>query len=246
MNGYQDFARYYDALTSNVDYPAMAERLDALIRAYGNGGKILLDVACGTGTLCGALAARGYDVIGADRSPEMLNVAFEKKLESGLDIQYICQDMTNLNLYGGADAVISTLDSFNHLNGFAQLDKTFGRIVRFCNPGAVFLFDMNTCYKHDSILAGHSFVYETDAVFCAWQNAAEQAHTVRVLLDFFVKEENGYQRFSEEFTETAYPAAEIEALLARHGFAVIGQFDGYTAAPLCETSERVLFVSKKR
>ena len=38
-------------------------------------------------------------------------------------------------------------------------------------PGGVFLFDMNTLYKHRELLGSQVYVYETDAVYCVWENA---------------------------------------------------------------------------
>lgn len=47
--GYETFSFYYDALTENVDYPARAAYLDGLVQKYlRSGGKVMLDLACGT------------------------------------------------------------------------------------------------------------------------------------------------------------------------------------------------------
>ncbi len=44
------------------------------------------------------LASSGYDMIGVDNAEEMLEIAMEKKVESGHDILYLLQDMAgNLN-----------------------------------------------------------------------------------------------------------------------------------------------------
>ena len=76
---YSVFARYYDLLTENVDYEARAAYLDELIRQlHPVEDCVLLDLACGTGTLSEAMARRGYDVIGVDGSGDMLNEAVEK------------------------------------------------------------------------------------------------------------------------------------------------------------------------
>ena len=47
---------------------------------------LLLDLGCGTGNMTEMLASSGYDMIGVDNSEEMLEIAMEKKVESGHDI----------------------------------------------------------------------------------------------------------------------------------------------------------------
>lgn len=81
--GYETFSFYYDALTENVDYPARAAYLDGLVQKYlRSGGKVMLDLACGTGTLTEEMAKRGYDMIGVDYSEGMLGQAMEKRSSS--------------------------------------------------------------------------------------------------------------------------------------------------------------------
>ncbi|MDE6596097.1 MAG: class I SAM-dependent methyltransferase, partial [Oscillospiraceae bacterium] len=94
MSGYHCFASFYDILTENISYRERAEYFDALVKKHGGRKNILLDLACGTGSLSEAFSAMGYDVIGVDSSEEMLNAALDKKFESGHNIQYLCQDMT--------------------------------------------------------------------------------------------------------------------------------------------------------
>ena len=78
MSNYSFFAKFYDGLTSNVDYQQIAKAIDGYVSVSRPASNILLDVACGTGTLTEKLLKKGYDLIGADASAEMLNVAREK------------------------------------------------------------------------------------------------------------------------------------------------------------------------
>ena len=95
--GYETFAFYYDSLTKNINYDERAEYFDRQIQTFlHSSGNVLLDLACGTGTMSEKMTKRGYDVIGVDYSDSMLNQALEKKLEKGLSIQYVMQDMREL------------------------------------------------------------------------------------------------------------------------------------------------------
>lgn len=50
--GYEAFSFYYDQLTENVEYPQRAAYFHKLIQKYCQSeGVVLLDLACGTGSL---------------------------------------------------------------------------------------------------------------------------------------------------------------------------------------------------
>ena len=76
----------------------------------------------------------------------------------------------------------------------------------------MFIFDVNTIYKHREILADNSFVYEYPDVFCVWQNSLdEETDTVDIMLDFFEENEDGtYERTSEDFSERAYTSTNFQ------------------------------------
>ena len=79
---YRCFAQFYDILTQNIPYRARGEYFHALFQRYGLPGNIVLDLACGTGSLTEALASLGYDMIGVDGSEEMLAEAMNKKYDA--------------------------------------------------------------------------------------------------------------------------------------------------------------------
>ena len=144
MTGYSVFARYYDSLTANIDYYKRAEYFhDIISRFKTTEGNILLDLACGTGSIAEEMAKIGYDVIGVDYSDEMLGIALDKKFESGLNIQYLCQDMRKLDLYGSMDVTVCALDSINHLGSLRDVKKVFQNVALFSEPDGLFIFDIN-------------------------------------------------------------------------------------------------------
>ena len=157
---YSYFACVYDLLTENVEYSRRADYICSLLSENGINGGLLLDVACGTGSLCVELSKRGFDVTGIDISGEMLCEAQNKMYESGENILFLRQDMRSLDLYGTVDCAVCTLDSLNHLTSEEDLLRAFKSISLFLEDGGIFIFDMNTPYKHREILADNSFVYE--------------------------------------------------------------------------------------
>lgn len=242
---YDVFASYYDRLTENIDYTARARYFDQLIRENMpvSAETILLDLGCGTGSLSTALSRCGYDVIGADGSAAMLSAAMAK---GGTGIQYILQDFTTLDLYGTVDAVVCALDCLNHLPSETALEETIRRVSLFTAPGGLFLFDVNTPYKHTDVLADNAFVYDLDEVFCTWQNFTDcETLTTEIVLDFFMPDGKRYHREQERFRERAWPDALLRSLLEKYHFAVLAVYAGDTHSAPKPTDQRAVYVARK-
>jgi len=244
---YTFFADYYDALTDNVSYDNMADFICKIFQSYGKSGSSVLDVACGTGTLTLLLAERGYDMIGADRSFEMLSTAQQKAFEKEVSVLFLNQSAERLDLYGTVEGVVCTLDSLNHITDNNRLLAALKRISLFIEPGGIFIFDVNTVYKHNSVLANNVFVYETDDVMCVWQNNTyfDKALT-EIRLDFFSKADSGfYVRNQECFSERGYTCVEMQDMLRKAGFEILEIYDNYTENKPSDKTERLVYVTKK-
>ena len=243
---YDIFARFYDSLTENVGYKKRADYFCRLLSSCNEQKGILLDLACGTGTLSIEFAKRGYDVIGVDCSVGMLSEARRKCAEAGHNILLLCQNAAELDLYGTIDFAVCALDSINHFSGADEVQTAFDKVSLFMNKGGAFVFDVNTVYKHKNILADNSYIYDFDDVFCAWQNTLNDDMSVDISLDFFSPAQNGlWERSTEEFTERAYPLEELEKMLVKSGFSVSGIYDDLTLDPVGPDSERAVFLARK-
>ncbi|MBQ9956517.1 MAG: class I SAM-dependent methyltransferase [Ruminococcus sp.] len=248
MKGYSVFARYYDDLTANIDYKKRAEYFHAIIKKFKTTKEnILLDLACGTGSISEQMARLGYDVIGVDYSEEMLGIAIEKKFDSGLSIQYLCQDMRTIDMFGTVDVTICALDSINHLSSADDVKKVFQRVSLFAEPQGLFIFDVNTLYKHREILADNTFTYETDNVYCIWENTLNRnTDEVKINLEFFELEANGlYSRSSESFSEKAYSTELLDEMLCDCGFEILAKYGDDSFAPPENTTKRIVYVARK-
>ena len=244
MSGYRIFSQFYDNLTFNVDYKKRADYIQSVLSLYGHPWGLTLDLACGTGTLTLELKTRGVDIFGIDGSYDMLSIAMEKAAEQGLDVLFLCQEMERLDLYGTIDTCICTLDSLNHITDQKKLQRAFDRVALFMNSGGYFVFDMNTVYKHREILGNNTFVYDTDQVFCVWQNSLKENNIVNIELDLFEREDGVYYRQSEHFKERAYEIDEVKRMLAQAGFTVRAVYADMTTEPLKDTSDRAVFVAE--
>ena len=231
-------------LTEDVEYQKRADYLELLFKKYLKDKPVLIaDIGCGTGTMCSILSDRGYDMIGIDSSASMLNVAREKS--EGKDILYLLQSMTEFELYGTVDVCLSLLDSVNYLTDDDDFDRLIKLVKNYLNPGGLFIFDINTPYKFENILADNIYTYENEKVFYTWENSFD-GKICEFYLNFFVENENGtYNRITEQHFERCYQIEELVDIIKNNGMTVVSVFGDLSEKMYKNSDERVYFIVKK-
>ncbi len=230
MKPYEALAAVYDRLGEKPDYNEYAAFFSACCARYDITPSLVLDLGCGTGAMTLALAARGYDMIGVDGSEQMLSRAYERMWGEGKSgILFLQQDMREFELYGTVGAVVSTLDCVNYLVDDGDIDKCFALVHNYLDPDGLFLFDVNTPYKFDTVYGDNAYVLEDDTSLCAWQNDYDkESGLCRFYLSVFTEGKDGkYTREDEEQTERCYTQAQLTDALSRAGFADIAFFGNY-------------------
>ena len=226
---YHAISAFYDRVNADIDYDAWADYIEENIcRHLPARPELVLDLACGTGTLTAILAERGYDMTGVDLSPEMLSVARERCPE---DVLLLLQDITSFELYGTVGAVTCSFDSLNHLTRKGQLERCFSLVHNYLDPNGLFVFDMNTPARFEKEYGKKSYQLEAEtedgrAVFCNWQNDYSAKRGVcRFYLSVFTEINAGeelYSRRDEEWQERCFTREEIEEKLLDAGFELCG------------------------
>lgn len=248
---YGRFAPVYDRFMAEVPYKTWARYIDRVLKkalpARDGEPPIVADLACGTGTMTLLLAKKGYDMLGADISPDMLAEAREKLAKAGRsDILFLQQDLRALDLYGTVDAAVCACDGLNYLLTEDDLGLAFGRVALFMSPGGVFIFDMNTAYKYKKY-GSNTFAESVDGASYIWRNRYDEETRINeYTVDFFLHGDvTAENRFTETHSQRAYPVETVASLLAASGFRAVSVNDAYTDEPVKPESERVSFVAIK-
>ena len=244
MEGYQSLALFYDALMEDARYADRARYILEICRRFNHSAGKTLDLCCGTGNLTRELKRLGADVFGVDGSVDMLSEAAQRGYEEDVNILYVNQLMQELSLPYKTDTCVCTLDSINHLTDARDVQKTFDAVSRALNTDGLFIFDVNTVYKHREILGNNDFVLEADGVLCAWQNSLIGDDVVEITLDFFAEENGLYRRYSDFLRERAYGFDELKAMLGGSGFKVLALYGDLTFEPPARDEQRVIFVAQ--
>lgn len=247
MSAYESLAAYYDSLTGDVPYGRFADFYELIFQRYAVRPTLVLDLACGTGTLTWELAARGYEMIGVDASADMLAEALEKGEEAQAPVApiFLNQSMEELDLYGTVSAAVCSLDGVNYLPP-ESLGPVFERLRLFVEPGGLFIFDVNTPEKLLA-LDGQVFLDETEDVYCVWRaQLSEDGGALRYGMDIFSLAESGlWERSFEEHTEYIHPPERLATELMAHGFGDVRLFAELRDEPPVPGEKRVFIAARR-
>lgn len=245
MDAYTSFASVYDPFMDNVPYEEWCAFLCKILAQHGITDGPVLDLGCGTGKMTRLMSEQGYDMTGIDNAAEMLQIA---AMEPGeVPILYLLQDMQDLELDGCVRAVYSVCDCVNYVLDEEELQQAFSRVHEYLEEDGVFIFDVNTSYKYTKLLAENTFAESRDEGSFIWDNYYDEEERINEYdLTLFIPEgDELYRRYTETHYQRNYETETLLKLLKNAGFIDICVYDDYTDAPLCETSERAVFVAKK-
>lgn len=245
MDAYTSFASVYDLFMDNVPYEEWCAFLCKILAQHGITDGPVLDLGCGTGKMTRLMSEQGYDMTGIDNAAEMLQIA---AMEPGeVPILYLLQDMQDLELDGCVRAVYSVCDCVNYVLDEEELQQAFSRVNEYLEEDGAFIFDVNTSYKYTKLLAENTFAESRDEGSFIWDNYYDEEERINEYdLTLFIPEgDELYRRYTETHYQRNYETETLLKLLKNAGFTDICVYDDYTDAPLCETSERAVFVAKK-
>lgn len=240
MSSYKHFALVYDALQQDVPYDDYAAWV--LANAPSTTHPILVDVACGTGTMLERFQALGYTSAGVDLSEEMLMVASERLT----NVPLICQSMTELEGFEAVDVVTILLDSLNYLTTQQEVEATFARVYAMLAPGGHLFFDVHSLSKM-AIFLQSPFTYDDGAITYIWHT--EQGETPNSIvhdMTFFVADGEQYTRFDETHYQQTYDWQQYVTWLKAAGFTQIQVTADFTDAPPQAQSERIFIHAQKQ
>ena len=253
MEAYTSFAQVYDLFMDNVPYEAWSNYVEEILAKEGICDGILLDLGCGTGKMTRIMAEKGFDMIGIDNSMEMLDMAreYEYDREEDSGILYLLQDMREFELYGTVRAVYSACDCLNYIMEEDELLTVFRLVNNYLDPKGLFIFDMNTSYKYEHLLAENTIAENREEGSFIWENYYDKEEQVNEYdLTLFIKEsddeeEERFLRFTETHFQRCYSLECVKQLLQEAGMELVAVYDAYTKNPLREDSEKVTIIARE-
>lgn len=245
---YKKLPEYFDAHNINDDTDEKNSVIEKLLRKQKV--NTVLDLTCGTGSQVFFLTKYGYKVIGSDFSPALLEIARKKALKEKLDIKFIAGDMRTLNI-GQFDAVITIFNAIGHLTK-DDFEKAIRNIYENLKFGGVYIFDIfNLQAMTDTVV--HNLKMDLKKTINNTQIHNIQYSTIDRKNGFLTsydsltiqKNAKKLEKFENEFTLQIYTAKELQNMLIKNGFEIVGQYGMDGSEFLEEKTLNILTVAKK-
>lgn len=248
---YSDFAQVYDQLMDNIPYDEWFLYLRSLLKEYNINNGIIAELGCGTGTITELMSSAGYDMIGIDNSPSMLDIANNKKTKNNSNSLYLCQDMREFELYGTVSAVISLCDSVNYITDSDELVEVFKLVNNYLDPKGIFIFDFHPRHYYKEIVADSTIAEDRDDISFIWDNYYDDEDDINELaLSLFIKDinnttDNIYHKYQELHIQKGYTLKEMTDIVKQSGLTFICAYDAFTHDNATEECERIYIIAQE-
>lgn len=245
---YQELPEYFDAHNINAETTKKNALIERLLKFQGV--KTVLDMTCGTGSQVFYLHERGYEVMGSDFSPALIEQAQKKAKSQSKDITFIDGDVRDLYL-GQFDAIITIFNAIGHLTKL-DFEKALQNIHRNLNNGGIYIFDIfNLEAITDKVIDSFDMNIENVVNGVKIQNIqhSEIDRENRLLnshdrLTIF-KDDHEPEIYTNSFSLQIYTAEELKNMLSQAGFKVIHQYDLDGNTFVQDKSLNILTIAKK-
>ena len=249
---YQILPEFFDAHNILDDGDWSTEKVNAIIERIIRqfGVKSVLDMTCGTGSQVFYLKERGYNVVGSDFSPPLLEIARNKARKLSQDVRFIDGDMRTIKI-GKFDAVITIFNAVGHISK-DDFSLAMDNINSNLNLGGIYMFDiLNLEAMTNAVVA--DLAYQVKKKVGQYQLLSSQSSTIdrekglltsydHMMVQKDVEKPDMYENI---FSLQIYKINELKEMLCNAGFETIAVYDMSGDEFKQETSRNILLVTKK-
>ena len=235
-SSYKNFAFYYNQLIPISFY----ENVKSEITSLGE-FKSILDLACGSGTLCFLLKNTTNNVTGLDMSAEMLMIANDYNMKNKKGVTFIEQDLRELQLVKDSyDLVTCTLDSLNYIDSLEAIKHIFSEVSHALIKDGYFVFDMLTQFYIDHVVEDYYQFEDLEDFSYDWEVKKVAEHQIKH--ELVIEAENTI--YKEEHLQWIYDFKKIEEYLKEYNFTIIKKEESTNELDDKEAS-RITYIVRK-
>ncbi len=207
----------------------------------------ILELCCGTGRLTLPLAKDGYDILGVDYTPSMLDQAKVKASRVGLKINFIQADIRALNLPEKFDLIFLPFNSIHHLYKNEDLFKVLEVVKNHLKEGGLFLLDCfnpNIQYivegeREPQLIAEYTTADGREVLIKQTMRYESETQINRIEWHYCI---NGKFHSVQNMDMRLFFPQELDSYLDRAGFHVLHKFGGFEEEAFCNDSTKQIYV----
>ena len=235
------FAEAYSADFYDAYFVGLEGDVEFYVEEAGRCGSPVLELGCGSGRVALPTAAAGIDIVGLDRSQELLALAGRKQVDRRDRAAFVRADMTDFALRQQFNLVTIPYRTFQHLIAVADQGQALRRIHSHLADDGWLIFDTFDP-SQDLVAEGWRSGLRKDTDFIhpttgnrvlVWYDREydPQLQLIEQELVFEELADSGatLSRSCRRLTLRCTPRWEMEYLLERNGFyleALYGDFEG--------------------
>ena len=159
-------------------------------------------------------------------------------------VQWICQDMTDMDLFGTVQGVFSMTDSVNHLLEEEELQGFFDGASLFTEKGGLLVFDCLTEKYFTEVIDGNVFCQEDEDSCLVWSGEVEDG-LCYYDITCFEREDEHFTRSQDQVTERIWTEAELKSALKAAGYTIVVKFSDTMKSPCKKGDFRRYYVCRK-
>jgi SAM-dependent methyltransferase len=138
-----DYSSSYDLLYESKDYEAECDLIEKIIQEHCKTPvNSILDLGCGTGNHSIRLAQRGYQITGVDLSEDMLEIARNKALKTGLNCDFFHSDLREFSDHKKYDVIIMMFAVLGYQIENIDVLKALNTVRKHLKKGGIFICDV--------------------------------------------------------------------------------------------------------
>jgi ubiquinone/menaquinone biosynthesis C-methylase UbiE len=246
---YSKLADIYDAVMEDVDYEFWADFIDAIMLKHHPNPVDVLELACGTGSVSLFLdELECYNVMGTDKSSQMIQKARQKNEEMLCNVQFEVMDFLDLQINNTFDVAFSVFDSINYLQNAEEVLAFLNEVESVLRPGGLLIFDFTTpknsiqaieYLNNEEGYANDNYRYFRKSNYDADKQLHENTFRIEKLAN---DQETVLQEFSEVHQQRIYTLQQMLDIIDQTAYNIRAKYSGFDFDKADDHSLRITMV----
>jgi len=232
---------YWDILTGTHPTETEAEFIDKIVDNNG----MVLDLCCGTGRHDVLLVKKGWQVVGADLSKNLLRIAKNKMQKEEADFPIVQCEMQNLPFRSEVFAsVINMFTSFGYLPSEKEDLNSLTEITRTLKSDGGFLLDL---VNRDHFLRVFKDSDTADfGLFTMEEKRSLDKDKMKVTSLWLVTPKDSGEKLALMHELRLYTSEDLRQILSSAGLAPKAMYGNYKAEDYNAESSRLIILAQKQ